>query len=104
MRILLDQGTPLPLRQALSSHTVSTAFEMGWQGLDNGALLQAAEETFEVFITTDQNLRFQQNLTGRQMAILVLPTTSWPKIQAHLAEVLAAVDELLPGELRELSF
>jgi len=104
MRILLDQGTPVPLRQALISHTVSTAFEMGWQGLDNGALLQAAAGDFEVFITTDQNLRYQQNLAGRQLAILVLPTTSWPKIQAHLAEVIAAVNDIIPGELRELSF
>ena len=51
-----------------------------------------------------QNLRYQQNLTGRRLAILVLPTTSWPKIQAHLAEVIATVNELQPGELQELSF
>lgn len=104
MKILFDQGTPVPLRQTLASHTVSTAYEMGWQGLDNGALLQAAEAAFEVFITTDQNLRYQQTLTGRRLAILVLPTTSWPKIQAHLAEVVAAVNGLLPGQLRELTF
>ena len=104
MKILFDQGTPVPLRQTLASHTVSTAYEMGWQGLDNGALLQAAEAAFEVFITTDQNLRYQQTLTGRRLAILVLPTTSWPKIQAHLAEVDAAVNGLLPGQLRELTF
>ncbi len=104
MKILFDQGTPVPLRQTLASHTVSTAYEMGWQGLDNGALLQAAEAAFEVFITTDQNLRYQQTLTGRRLAILVLPTTSWPKIQAHLAEVGAAVNGLLPGQLRELTF
>jgi len=104
VRILLDQGTPVPLRQALTGHSVSTALEMGWQELDNGALLQVAQGTFEVFITTDQNLRYQQNLPGRRLAILVLPTTSWPKIQAHLAEVIAAVNELQPGELQELSF
>jgi len=104
MKILFDQGTPVPLRQTLASHTVSTAYEMGWQGLDNGTLLNAAEAAFEVFITTDQNLRYQQTFTGRRLAILVLPTTSWPKIQAHLSEVVAAVNGLLPGELRELTF
>ena len=104
MKILLDQGTPAPLRAALPGHTVSTAFEMGWQILDNGALLNAAEASFEVFITTDKNLRHQQTLAGRRLAILVLPTTSWPKIQAHLAEMVAAVNGLLPGNVRELTF
>ncbi len=104
MRILFDQGTPVPLSRELIGHTVSTACEKGWAGLDNGELLKAAEGAFEVLITTDQSLRYQQNLTGRQLAILVLPTTSWPKIRAHLAEVVAAVKGLRPGEYRELTF
>lgn len=91
MRILFDHGTPAPLRRALTGHTVSTTYEMGWTELDNGALLKAAETDFEALITTDQNLRYQQNLTGQRLAILVLPTTSWPKIRAHEAEVVAAV-------------
>jgi hypothetical protein len=74
MRILFDHGTPAPLRRALTAHSVSTAYEMGWTELDNGALLQAAEAEFDVLITTDQNLRYQQNLSGRRLAILVLPT------------------------------
>jgi hypothetical protein len=73
MRILFDQGTPAPLRHALAPHEVSTAFELGWSNLENGDLLRAAEGRFEVFITTDQNLRYQQNLTGRQLAIMALP-------------------------------
>lgn len=77
---------------------------MGWSQLKNGELLKAAETEFEIFITTDQNLRYQQNLTGRRLAILVLPTTSWPKIQSHVAEVLAAVNALRVGEFRELAF
>lgn len=104
MRVLFDQGTPVPLRRVLSGHTVSTAFEMGWAQLSNGELLNAAEAAFDVLITTDQNLRYQQNLTGRRLAILVLPTTSWPIIQTHSGEVVAAVDELHSGEFRELSF
>ncbi|MCL4785671.1 MAG: hypothetical protein KJ070_02595 [Verrucomicrobia bacterium] len=102
MRILLDQGAPAPLRRALAQHDISTAFEMGWSNLENGDLPRAAEGRFEVFITTDQNLRYQQNLSGRQLAILVLPTTNWFEIQRHQEEVAAAVNALRPGEFREL--
>jgi len=76
MRILLDHGTPAPLGKKLPGHVVSTAYEMGWAGLDNGALLRATEHSFDIFITTDKNLRYQQNLRGMKLAILVLPTTS----------------------------
>jgi hypothetical protein len=71
MRVLFDQGTPAPLRHALAPHEVSTAFELGWSNLENGRLLREAEGRFRVFVTTDQNLRYQQNLGGRQLAILV---------------------------------
>lgn len=81
MKILFDHGTPAPLRRQLAGHEISTAYEMGWAKLSNGDLLAAAEKSFDAFITTDQNLRYQQNLTGRRLAILVLPTTSWPEIQ-----------------------
>ena len=76
MKILFDHGTPAPLRRHLAGHEISTAYEMGWAQLSNGELLAAAEKAFDVFITTDQNLRYQQNLTGRTLVILVLPTTS----------------------------
>ena|SRR6266513_635073 len=102
MKIIFDQGTPAPLRNGLSGHSVSTAFELGWSSLANGELLQQAEGQFDLLITTDQNLRYQQNLTGRKLAILVLPTTSWPEIKTHEAEVAAAVDAIKPGEYREL--
>jgi hypothetical protein len=102
MRILFDQGTPAPLRRALAPHDISTAFELGWSNLDNGDLLRAAEGRFEVFITTDQNLRYQQNLSGRQLAILVLNTTNWLEFRRHQDEVAAAVNSLRPGEYREL--
>ena len=77
---------------------------MGWDDLDNGALLKAAETRFDALITTDRNLRYQQNLTGLRLAILVLPTTSWPKIQVHEERVSAAVDALRPGDFVELKF
>lgn len=102
MRILFDQGTPAPLRRALAPHKVSTAFELGWSNLENGDLLRAAEGRFEVFVTTDQNLRYQQSLAGRQLAILVLPTTNWLEIREHEQAVVAAVNSMGPGEYREL--
>jgi len=104
LRVLLDHGTPVPLRHSLSGHTVSTAFEMGWARLDNGELLKAAEAAFDVLITTDKNLRYQQDLSGRRLAILVLPTTSWPVIRTHVAELVIAVNGLRRGEFRELTF
>ena len=104
MRILFDHGTPAPLRCALAGHSISTAYEMGWARLDNGDLLKEAEAALDAFITTDQNLRYQQNLAGRRLAILVLPTTSWPKIQQHVSQVTAAVNRLRPGDFVELTF
>jgi hypothetical protein len=104
MKILFDHGTPAPLRRQLAGHEIATAYEMGWAKLSNGDLLAAAEESFAVFITTDQNLRYQQNLGGRRLAILVLPTTSWPEIQKHTNKIAATVAALKPGDFIELSF
>lgn len=104
MRVLLDQGVPAPLRRALDDHSVATAHEEGWASLTNGELLTAAETTFDVFITTDQNLRYQQTLAGRRLAILVLPTTSWPRLRVHAPAIAAAVAALRPGELLEWCF
>jgi hypothetical protein len=104
MRILFDQGTPAPLRKALTHHDVATAYEMGWSRLTNGSLLKEAEASFDAFITTDQSLQYQQNLTGRRVAILTLWTTSWPKLQRHLPEIVAAIGKLKPGDFVELNF
>jgi hypothetical protein len=104
MNILFDQGTPVPLRRDLPGHQVSTAHEVGWAALSNGDLLRAAESQFDLLITTDQSLRYQQNLSGRRLAILVLSTTSWPTIRENITQVAAAVDAIQPGELRELAF
>ena len=81
MKVLFDQGTPVPLREFLSGHEVSTAYELGWSALRNGELLAMAEAGgFQVFVTTDNNLRYQQNLQDRGIAMVVLSTTSWPRI------------------------
>jgi hypothetical protein len=102
MRILFDQGTPVPLRRHLSSHSVSTAYEMGWSDLTNGDLLAKAESQFDLLMTTDQSLRYQQNLKGRNLAILVLPTTNWLEIQRHTSDVHSAVSGMKPGDYLEL--
>jgi len=82
VRVLFDQGTPVPLRESLTQHEVSTAYERGWSNLTNGELLDIAEqEGFTVFVTTDLNLKYQQNLSVRRIAIVVLTSTSWPRIQ-----------------------
>ena len=104
MKILFDQGTPAPLRHALTGHTVVTAFEKGWSNLSNGNLLRQAEAEFDQLITTDKNLEYQQNLTGRRIAILVLPTTNWPEIQQHLAEVATAANQLKSGDYLALNW
>lgn len=104
MRVLLDQGTPAPLRRALRDHSVATAFEQGWAEFANGELLAAAEQAFDVLVTTDQNLRYQLNLADRRLAILVLPTTSWPRLEPHAATIATAIAALRPGELQEWAF
>ncbi len=103
MKLLFDQSTPAPLRNALAGHTVSTAYEMGWASLANGDLLDAAERSFDVLVTTDQNLPYQQDLKGRRLAILILPTTSWPKLRERVHDIEAAVVALEPGSVTRLS-
>lgn len=104
MKIFFDQGTPGPLWRSLVEHEVETAHERGWSQLKNGELIAAAEEAgFDIFVTTDQNLKYQQNLGNRRIAIVVILTTSWPRIRADLAPVLAAVDLAIAGTYVEVS-
>lgn len=82
---------------------MSTAYERGWSTLENGALLDAAErEGFEILATTDRNIRHQQNLGGRRIAIVVLTSTSWPRIERELDAIMEAVDEASPGSYTEV--
>lgn len=82
----------------LSDYVVITAFEIGWSNLSNGDLLREAESEFDVLVTTDKNLEYQQNLKGRKLALVVLSTTSWPKIQPHQDKVAAAIKDIKPGD------
>ncbi len=105
MKILLDQGTPVPLRRHLHPHAVDTVSERGWAELQNGELLDQAEVAgYEALITTDQNLKYQQNLAGRALRILVLTTTSWPRIRKEADRVLDALDQLEESGYEELEF
>jgi hypothetical protein len=103
MRILFDQGTPVPLRRHLTSHVVDTAFERGWSTLSNGESLDVAEqEGSALLITTDQNLRYQQHLADRQLAIMVLLSTSWPRIQLRIDAIQVAVESIIAGGYQEI--
>lgn len=104
MRVLFDQGTPVPLRQFLTQHEVATAYELGWSRLKNGGLLDAAEANgFAALVTTDTNLRYQQNLNSRRIAIIVLSTPSWPRIQRAVEQVIQAVDAATSGSYVEVA-
>ena len=103
MKILFDQGTPVPLRQLISGHSIETVYERGWQELTNGQLLEAAEhENFEVLVTTDQNLRYQQNLQSRKIAVVVLLSTSWPRIRNNFEAIRKAIASTTPGSYCEI--
>jgi len=104
LKILFDQGVPVPLRHALQGHEVLTAYEMGWDTLKNGDLLRSAESrNFDALVTTDQNLRYQQNLDARRMAIVVLLSTSWPRIRFKTHEIASCINEIKQGTFIELS-
>jgi hypothetical protein len=103
VKLLFDQGVPVPLRTQLPGHRISTAFEQEWSALSNGRLLDAAESAgFDVLVTTDKNLRHQQNLAERRIAVLVLPTTRWPVLKAHVEAIRQALDRIRPGDYEEV--
>ena len=93
MKIILDESVPQKLRLLIEGgHTVVTTWFQGWSGLKNGALLTAAEEAgFDLFITADQELAYQQNFTGRKMAVVVLTTNNWDLVRAGIAKIMAAI-------------
>ncbi|HEX4137178.1 MAG TPA: DUF5615 family PIN-like protein [Bryobacteraceae bacterium] len=98
MKIILDESVPQKLRLLIEGHTVVTVAFQGWSGLKNGALLTAAEEAgYELFITADQEISYQQNLTGRKMALLVLSTNNWDYIKAAIAKIMAAIVGVTQG-------
>jgi hypothetical protein len=104
MKIILDESVPQKLRLLIKgNHTVVTVWFQGWSGLKNGALLAAAEEAgFELFITADQEISYQQNLSSRKMALLVLSTNNWDFIKAAITRLTTAIDAVTPGSYAEV--
>jgi hypothetical protein len=103
MRVLFDHGTPAPLRSFLPHHTVKKTQELGWDTFNNGELLKPAEDAaFEVLLTTDKNIRYQQNLSARAIAIVVLGNSRWPLVQRHVHRVVAAISAAKPGTYTEV--
>ena len=104
MRILFDNNTPRPLRRYLTEHTVDTADEKGWARIRNGDLLDSAEsDGYDVLITADQSMRYQQNMASRQVAVMVLLSNRWPRVQLRSEEIRDALAGMSPGEVREVS-
>ena len=102
MRILLDECVPYPMHKLIVGHESSTAQREGWGGVKNGELLRLAEGKFELFITSDQNIRYQQNLADRRLPVLELSTNKLRRIAAGADLILAAIAAMQPGEFRQL--
>ena len=104
MTIILDENLPKPLKGIFPNHTVTTVQEQGLAGTVNGALLARLEGVFDVFITADKNLRYQQNLSDRQIAILELPTNRLPLLRPLFLRITAAADAMTPSAYVQLTF
>ncbi|MCY3691382.1 MAG: hypothetical protein OXI54_12965 [Chloroflexota bacterium] len=103
MQILFDQGTPWPLRHYLAGHTIHRALQLGWDRDADGLLIARAEEAgYELLITTDQNIQYQQNLAILKIAILVLVDHNWPYNQASIDPIVAAVETATEGSYLEI--
>ena len=104
MLILFDHSTPAPLRYALKGHVIIEAVERGWDRLVNGALLDAAEAAgFELIVTADKNMPYQQNLAARRIAVLVLGNAQWPVLRQYVERVVVAVNAATPGSYTEVN-
>ncbi len=103
MKVLFDNNVPAPLARCLEGHDIRTAADMGWGRLANGNLLSRAEmQSFELMVTGDKNLTYQQNMTGRKIALIVLSAISWKLLKSKLEPIQAAVDQAEPGSYEYL--
>jgi hypothetical protein len=98
VKILLDECVPWPLAKLLDGHVCSNPYKQGWSSLKNGELLRLAEVEFDIFVTSDQNLRYQQNLSGRRIAILELSTNDWHAIHADVENIRITVNTIKSGD------
>jgi hypothetical protein len=100
VKILFDANTPAPLAWFLRGHEVVRADELGWQGLENGALLAAAEQGgFDLLLPCDRNVRYRQNFTGRKLGLVVLSSNHWPTLRPIAARIATAVDFVQTGQI-----
>ena len=97
MRIIFDENVPLPLRQFFAGHEVTTVQREGWTGVQNGELISRVDGKFDVLILADKNLRYQQKLAGRKIALVELPTNRWPVIRMMAERIVHAVENAAPG-------
>ena len=104
MRIILDENLPKPLKRIFPGHTVTTVQEEGLAGTVNGALLAQLEGKFNVFITADKNLRYQQNLSDRKLAIVELPTNRLPFLRPIFPRITATVESIAPSAYVQVTF
>jgi hypothetical protein len=103
MKILFDNGSPKPIARSLTGHEVTFARRIGWHELGNGELIKEAEEAgYEVLLSTDKNIQYQQNLLGRKIAIVILGNQQWPLVKLHLDKIAAAVNAATPGIFAEV--
>jgi predicted nuclease of predicted toxin-antitoxin system len=102
MKVLLDECTPRVIKRRVLAHSISTVQEMGWAGFKNGELLALAEPQFEVFITTDKNLRHQQNLSQRKLAVVLLPSNQVPVVENVIPALEAALAVIKAGDFVEI--
>ena len=102
MRILLDECLPVPMRDSLAGHECVSVSARGWKGIKNGELLRLAEGQFDLFLTSDQSIRYQQNLAGRRIPILELSTNDLRRILAAASLVQSAIETIKAGEFRQL--
>jgi len=103
MKILFDNGAPKPIARSLTGHEVTYARRIGWHEMENGELIREAEEAgYEVLLSTDKNIRYQQNLTGRKIALVILGNQQWPLVKLHLDKIAAAVNAATPGSFVEV--
>jgi hypothetical protein len=103
MKVLFDNGTPKPIAKVLIGHEVTFARQVGWHELRNGDLIRIAEDSgYEVFLTTDKQIRYQQNLAERKIGLVVLGYSQWPAVQRCLAQIVDAVNSCRPGDYVEV--
>jgi len=103
MNILFDNSVPKPIARCLTGHEVTYARQIGWHELENGDLIQRAEDAgYQVLLSTDKNIRYQQNLSGRRIALVVLGNSQWPDVRLHLDRIAASVNACTPGSYVEV--